>query len=114
MEGKETVGSESAGGRKAPVGNNGIASSIGNFISAHPRFILLAVFMVLAGFAITAGTNNADTLWNAMRDLTGTWIVRLGGVAMFVGGVVFGLGRKNESADRASAHIKFKKGRVTK
>jgi uncharacterized membrane protein YecN with MAPEG domain len=44
----------------------------------------------------------ADEMWSTVTALVGTWVTRLGGVVMFVGGVMFGLGWKNDDAEQKS------------
>lgn len=46
--------------------------------------------------------NTAESLWSTIADLIKTWVTRLGGVIMFVGGVMFGLGWKNDDAEQKS------------
>jgi len=116
MKGKERINPEITGERKGSRRSKSTASNIGNYIGAHASFILLIVLMafLLAGPLLASGssippsppgTGTADTLWNEMRDLIGTWVTRLGGVVMFVGGVMFGLGWKNDDAEQKSRGI---------
>lgn len=59
--------------------------------------VIMVVGQVYADEAADGGT--ADTLWTQIADLMKTWVTRLGAVVMFVGGVMFGLGWKNDDAD---------------
>lgn len=66
----------------------------------------MAVALIFCASASTvAFASNADTLWQTIADLLETWVTRLGGVVMFVGGVMFGLGWKNNDAEQKSQGI---------
>jgi len=54
------------------------------------------IAMVLAS-APAAGS--ADTMWNTIADFVGTWVFRLGGVTVFVGGIMFFMGWRSEDAE---------------
>ena len=45
----------------------------------------------------TGGSTTAD--WDAIIGTVSTWVTRLGGVVLALGGVMFGLGWKNDDAD---------------
>lgn len=61
--------------------------------------VMMAVVM-MCGTAFAA-----DALWNTIATLIQTWVTRLGGVVMFVGGIMFGLGWKSDDADQKSRGI---------
>lgn len=61
-------------------------------------FMLCVVAMSGTAFA-------ADALWQTISGLISTWVKRLGGVVMFVGGVMFGLGWKSDDAEQKSRGI---------
>ena len=42
---------------------------------------------------------DAESLWSTVATLLKKWVTRLGGTVMFVGGIMFGLGWKNDDAD---------------
>jgi len=70
--------------------------------------VLLSVAVVLfyvSLFYIKTYADPADELWTTVSDLIGTWVLRLGGVVMFVGGVMFGLGWKNDDAEQKSRGV---------
>jgi hypothetical protein len=76
------------------------------FLIKHHRTVLVfTFFLLLFGSVNIAVANTADTLWTTVSDLIGTWVTRLGGVVMFVGGVMFGLGWKNDDAEGKSRGI---------
>lgn len=58
--------------------------------------VMIAVVM-MCGTAFAA-----DALWNTIANLIQTWVTRLGGVVMFVGGIMFGLGWKSDDAEQKS------------
>lgn len=46
-----------------------------------------------------AGTVDATNAFNKVMEILVPWIQKLGGVVMFVGGIMFALGTKNDDAD---------------
>lgn len=78
------------------------AQSVGMFLNKHLLQIacvmMIAVMMCGTAFA-------ADSLWNTIAGLIKTWVTRLGGVVMFVGGIMFGLGWKSDDAEQKSRGI---------
>ena len=69
--------------------------------------LFLGITLNVAGVAEAAGGGgvNADTLWTTISDLIKTWVTRLGGVVMFVGGIIFGLGWKSDDSEQKSRGI---------
>lgn len=72
----------------------------------------LMAYIQLTGYSVFAsggGTHptasGADGLWNTVTNLIQTWVTRLGGVVMFVGGVMFGLGWKSDDAEQKSRGV---------
>lgn len=55
--------------------------------------------------AAKSGGGSGDALWNTIAGLMETWVTRLGGVVMFVGGVMFGLGWKSDDAEQKSRGV---------
>jgi len=64
---------------------------------------LIMLFVLIFPNTVLAGT--ADTLWTTISGLVETWVTRLGGVVMFVGGIMFGLGWKNDDAEQKSRGV---------
>ena len=52
-----------------------------------------------------AYADDAETLWTTISTLLETWVTRLGGVVMFVGGIMFGLGWKDNDAEAKTRGI---------
>lgn len=73
----------------------------GAFLNRHPGKVagVLLCAIVISG---TVNAADADTLWTTVANLMETWVTRLGGVIMFVGGVMFGLGYKSSDAEQKS------------
>lgn len=77
---------------------------LGSFLNKHMALITCMLLMGIMVIGV-AHASNADALWNTVRDLIKTWVTRLGGVVMFVGGVMFGLGWKSDDAEQKSRGI---------
>lgn len=77
---------------------------IGLFLNRN-SYIMAVALILCASASTVAFASNADTLWQTIADLLETWVTRLGGVVMFVGGVMFGLGWKNNDAEQKSQGI---------
>lgn len=74
------------------------------FLNKHSKKLAcLLVLSIIASGTVHAA--EADTLWNIVAGLMQTWVTRLGGVIMFVGGVMLGLGFKNDDAEGKSRGI---------
>lgn len=83
---------------------------IGLFLNRHSYAIAFALVLFISVNSIvfasdSASDSTADTLWTKISDLMETWVTRLGGVVMFVGGILFGLGWKNNDAEQKSQGI---------
>ena len=78
------------------------AQTVGMFLNKH----LLQIACVMMIAVMMCGTVfAADALWNTIANLIQTWVTRLGGVVMFVGGIMFGLGWKSDDAEQKSRGI---------
>lgn len=73
-------------------------------MSLDKRTVLIAAVM-LCVVAMSGTAFAADALWNTISGLIQTWVTRLGGVVMFVGGIMFGLGWKSDDAEQKSRGI---------
>lgn len=71
-----------------------------NWVTILSAVALMTVLCV--GFAFA---DNAEEMWKSMVALISKWVTRLGGLVIFVGGVMFGLGWKREDADGKSQGI---------
>ena len=54
---------------------------------------------------ITVFASGADGLWTTISGLVQTWVTRLGGVVMFIGAIMFGLGWKSDDAEQKSRGV---------
>ena len=73
-----------------------VKENVGKFMNRHAATIAVCA---LCTIMIAGQVFAADTLWNTLATTIKTWVTRLGGVVMFVGGIMFGLGWKNDDAD---------------
>lgn len=75
---------------------------MGIFLNKHVITIacMMMVTVMMCGTAFAA-----DALWQTIANLIQTWVTRLGGVVMFVGGIMFGLGWKSDDAEQKSRGI---------
>jgi len=64
--------------------------------------ILINTQIVLAGSYPPA---DADALWANIANFVGTWVFRLGGVVLFVGGILFALGWRSDDAEQKSKGV---------
>lgn len=79
-------------------------SNFGVFLNKHiPVFICIFMVGIMVSGVVSAST--AETLWTTLANLIKTWVTRLGGVVMFIGGIMFGLGWKSDDAEQKSRGI---------
>lgn len=79
-----------------------VRQKVGLFLNKH--IVTLACVMIVV--VMMCGTAfAADALWHTIANLIQTWVTRLGGVVMFVGGIMFGLGWKSDDAEQKSRGI---------
>lgn len=69
------------------------------------RRTMLVATLMLCVIAMSGTAFAADALWTTISGLIQTWVTRLGGVVMFVGGIMFGLGWKSDDAEQKSRGI---------
>lgn len=79
-------------------------TAFGLFLNKHIAVITCALLLGVM-FMSVAHASSADTLWTTIANLIKTWVTRLGGVVMFVGGIMFGLGWKSDDAEQKSRGI---------
>ena len=79
--------------------------ALGLFLNRRAGYIAMCMMIVAAMSASFCFASGADALWNQIANLIQTWVTRLGGVVMFVGGVMFGLGWKSDDANQKSQGI---------
>lgn len=83
-----------------------LGQKVGMFFNKHSITIACVMLMaVMMCGTVFAAPGAADTLWKTVTDLIKTWVTRLGGVVMFVGGVMFGLGWKSDDAEQKSRGV---------
>lgn len=92
-------------------------AKLGAFINRNMGTIICLVLIVLMMTNVVSAAEGgeggegvdspqkAEDLWASLTTLIQTWVTRLGGVVMFVGGVTFGLGWKSDDAEQKSRGI---------
>jgi len=99
---------------KTPDPLKTILMKIGNWLKKN--YSTAAVFLliiILSNVSVSAtGTTTpvatetaATSLWTTISELIEEWVTKLGGVVMFVGGIMFALGWKNDDAEGKSRGI---------
>lgn len=82
---------------------------LGQFIQKHSGTLACCLMVCLMiGKVVCATTttgDKADDMWVTLTDLIAKWVTRLGGVVIFVGGIMFALGWKSDDADQKSRGI---------
>lgn len=86
------------------TGKDNNVAKVGSFLNRNSVAITCMLLMSIMVMSV-ASASSADTLWNTVSGLIQTWVTRLGGVVMFVGGVMFGLGWKSDDAEQKSRGI---------
>ncbi len=79
--------------------------SIGLFLNKKATAVALCLGCVMCMSATAFAAGNVDALWNTIANLIQTWVTRLGGVVMLIGGVMFGLGWKSDDAEQKSRGV---------
>lgn len=76
--------------------------SVGLFLNKYSKqiaFCMMACVLLSTTAFVTSG-GTAESLWSEIINLAETWVTRLGGVVMFIGGVMFGLGWQSNDASQ--------------
>ena len=66
--------------------------------------VMMAAAMI-GRVALAAPDGGAETMWTTLTELITKWVFRLGGVVVFVGGIMFALGWKSEDAEQKTRGI---------
>ena len=77
---------------------------VGMFLNRH-AVTITCVMLCLVMMNGTVFAASADALWTTVSGLVQTWVTRLGGVVLFVGGIMFGLGGKSDDAEQKSRGV---------
>lgn len=81
------------------------AQSFGQFLNKNAGRIALVMLICMAMSATVFATAGADVLWTTIAGLIEKWVTRLGGVCIFIGGVLFGLGWKDNDASQKTTGV---------
>lgn len=92
-------------GNVTEVKKKGVMQKAGAFLDRHAGLIATAAIMAAMCGTMVFANNVEDTLWDNVVNLIQTWVTRLGGVVMFVGGIMFGLGWKSDDAEQKSRGV---------
>lgn len=73
-------------------------NKIGNFLNKHANKIAFVamVAIMICGTVFAEQVDRAEQLWDLLAELLEKWVTRLGAVVALIGGVMFGLGWKND------------------
>ena len=74
-------------------------------IERHYDKVICIMLMAIMISGTVFAADNSDALWNTVAGLIEKWVTRLGGVVVFVGGVMFGLGWRSDDAEQKSRGI---------
>lgn len=81
------------------------AIATGKFAQKHYAAITICMMAtVMVGSAVFAD-GGAEQMWTTMTNLISKWVLRLGGVVVFVGGIMFALGWKSDDAEQKTRGI---------
>ena len=76
------------------------------FLHGKAHFVVLGLLvMFIVPDTVFANQVNADNVWDTIMGEIQTWVMRLGAVVMFVGGIMFGMGWKNDDAEQKSRGV---------
>lgn len=85
--------------------NKNKVQSVGLFLNKNASRIAVCMMVATMMCGTVFATAGVDALWNTISGLIQTWVTRLGGVVMFVGGIMFGLGWKSDDAEQKTRGI---------
>lgn len=79
--------------------------AVGRFLNKNMSKIVVCMMLTLMISSTVFAAAGVETLWSTLAGLIKTWVTRLGGVVMLIGGVMFGLGWKSDDAEQKSRGI---------
>lgn len=79
--------------------------SANKFLNRHGMEIALMSLFLIFMVSRTVYAADAESMWTTITGLIEKWVGRLGGVVIFVGGVMFGLGWKSDDAEQKTKGI---------
>lgn len=84
---------------------NNKVQAVGSFLNKHMSKIVLCLMLTMMISSTVFAAAGVDVLWNTFAELIKTWVARLGGVVMLIGGIMFGLGWKSDDAEQKSRGV---------
>lgn len=82
---------------------NGNVVKVGNFLNRHAVEIAVVSLVTVTMAGVVFAALDAETLWSTLSSTIQKWVMRLGGVIMFIGGIQVGVGWQNDDSARKSA-----------
>lgn len=86
------------------VKKESILTKLGRFLNSNAGLIC-CIFILGIMLSTNVYATTADTLWTKVTTEIQNWVTRLGGVVMFIGGIMFGLGWKSDDAEQKSRGV---------
>ncbi len=83
----------------------GMWEKAARFWNKYSMYITLALVVLIMVHGTVFASAGADSLWSTLSNEIKKWVTRLGGVIMFVGGIMFGLGWKSDDAEQRSRGV---------
>lgn len=77
---------------------NAVIGKVGIWLHNHLK-VLAAPLLTLFFFSNVAFAATAEDAWNQVIGVLTTWVLRFGILVLVVGGIMLGLGFKNDDAD---------------
>lgn len=81
------------------------AIATGKFAQKHYAAITICMMATTMIGSVVFADGNAEKMWETMTDLISKWVLRLGGVVVFVGAIMFALGWKSDDADQKTRGV---------
>ena len=75
------------------------------FLNRNVHLATLVALVIFVFPDIVFATSQAETLWTLIGYHVQTWVLRFGSAVMFIGGIMFGLGWKNDDAEQKSRGV---------
>lgn len=85
--------------------NESMSRKIWKGLERHYDKVICIMLMAIMISGTVFAADNSDALWTTVAGLIEKWVTRLGGVVVFVGGVMFGLGWRSDDAEQKSRGV---------
>ena len=81
------------------------AIATGKFAQKHYAAITICMMATMMVGSAVFADGGAEEMWTTMTALISKWVLRLGGVVVFVGAIMFALGWKSDDADQKTRGV---------